>query len=91
MPPPHQGRIVHPPLLGAHAVVACFVKFRTRYLNWTGDYVAHCHKVSHEDIGMMINLRVGETTGDLTCPTDPYAPDPAVPYIDSGAPTRCED
>ena len=68
-----------------------FVKFRTRYLNWTGDYVAHCHKVSHEDIGMMINLRVGETTGDLTCPTDPYAPDPAVPYIDSGAPTRCED
>jgi len=23
VPPPHQGRIVHPPLLGAHAVVAC--------------------------------------------------------------------
>ncbi len=40
---------------------------------------------------MMINLRVGETTGDLTCPTDPYAPDPAVPYIDSGAPTRCAE
>ena len=68
-----------------------YAKFKTRYLNWTGDFVAHCHKVNHEDIGMMMNIRVAPSTGgDLSCPTDPYAPDPAVPYIAPGAPEQCD-
>lgn len=66
-----------------------FVKFKTKYLNWFGDYVAHCHKVSHEDIGMMINVRVGDGA-ELSCPTDPYAPDPAVPFIAADAPEQCD-
>jgi FtsP/CotA-like multicopper oxidase with cupredoxin domain len=68
-----------------------FITFKTRYLNYTGDYVAHCHKVNHEDTGMMVNVRVADNAGALTCPTDPYAPDPSVPYIPDDAPSQCDD
>ena len=30
-----------------------FVKFRSRYPDFTGKYVQHCHVLTHEDIGMM--------------------------------------
>ena len=30
-----------------------FVKFRSRYPDFIGTFVQHCHILTHEDIGMM--------------------------------------
>ena len=31
---------------------------RTRYTRYTGDFVLHCHILSHEDQGMMQRVRI---------------------------------
>lgn len=37
------------------------IKFRTRFLDFTGKYVFHCHNLMHEDMGMMQGVEVIET------------------------------
>lgn len=37
------------------------IKFRTRFLTFTGKYVFHCHNLMHEDMGMMQGVEVVET------------------------------
>ncbi len=34
------------------------VTFRTRFLDFSGRYVMHCHILPHEDTGMMINVNI---------------------------------
>ena len=34
------------------------VRFRTRFLDYTGQFVFHCHILEHEDMGMMRNFRI---------------------------------
>lgn len=36
------------------------VKIRTRYEDFPGDFVMHCHILPHEDAGMMMNMRIVE-------------------------------
>lgn len=35
-----------------------FVKMRTRYQKFTGEFVLHCHILAHEDLGMMQNVKI---------------------------------
>ena len=37
------------------------ITFRTRFQNYTGKYVFHCHNLMHEDMGMMQGVEVTET------------------------------
>ena len=39
------------------------VKFRTRFLTYHGTYVMHCHILIHEDVGMMVNVKVKDPNG----------------------------
>jgi FtsP/CotA-like multicopper oxidase with cupredoxin domain len=34
------------------------VRFRTRFIDFAGRYVMHCHILPHEDTGMMINVNI---------------------------------
>jgi FtsP/CotA-like multicopper oxidase with cupredoxin domain len=34
------------------------VRFRTRFLDYTGQFVFHCHTLQHEDMGMMQAIKV---------------------------------
>jgi FtsP/CotA-like multicopper oxidase with cupredoxin domain len=34
------------------------VRFRTRFTDFTGRYVMHCHILPHEDTGMMLNISI---------------------------------
>jgi len=34
------------------------IRFRTRYADFTGDFVQHCHILDHEDQGMMQRVRI---------------------------------
>ena len=34
------------------------LKIRTRFLIYDGEYVSHCHILVHEDVGMMINVKL---------------------------------
>jgi len=36
----------------------CTAVTRMRFVDWVGPFVAHCHILSHEEQGMMINVRV---------------------------------
>jgi len=49
-----------PPLWGDTAVLPAggSIKFRSRFLDFTGIYVLHCHILDHEDLGMMQNVEV---------------------------------
>jgi FtsP/CotA-like multicopper oxidase with cupredoxin domain len=38
--------------------IAGWYKFRTRFVDFTGAYVQHCHILAHEDRGMMQLLEV---------------------------------
>ncbi len=42
-----------------------YVKIRTRYDRYIGEYVIHCHILDHEDAGMMLNI---EIVPDLKAP-----------------------
>jgi FtsP/CotA-like multicopper oxidase with cupredoxin domain len=50
-----------------------YVLFRHRYLEFTGEYVLHCHFLGHEDRGMMFNVQT-------VCKDDPKSWGKAVPY-----------
>jgi len=40
------------------------LKIRSRFLIYDGEYVTHCHILVHEDVGMMINVRlIGDGVG----------------------------
>jgi FtsP/CotA-like multicopper oxidase with cupredoxin domain len=42
------------------------LKIRSRFLVYPGEFVLHCHILVHEDVGMMVNVKVcGEN--DTTC------------------------
>ena len=49
-----------PPLWGDTVALPAggSVKFRSRFLDFTGTYVLHCHIIDHEDLGMMQNVKV---------------------------------
>jgi FtsP/CotA-like multicopper oxidase with cupredoxin domain len=49
-----------PPLWGDTVVLPAggSVTFRSRFLDFTGEYVLHCHIIDHEDLGMMQNVEV---------------------------------
>ena len=34
------------------------IVFRTRFLDYTGVYMIHCHMMNHEDVGMMQTIEV---------------------------------
>jgi hypothetical protein len=48
---------------GKESVCGCsytgngYVRFLHRYLEFTGEYVLHCHFLGHEDRGMMFNVQ----------------------------------
>ncbi len=50
-----------------------YVLFRHRYLEFTGEYVLHCHFLGHEDRGMMFNVQT-------VCKDDPTKWGKATPY-----------
>jgi len=50
-----------------------YVLFRHRYLEFTGEYVLHCHFLGHEDRGMMFNVQT-------VCKDDPTKWGKSVPY-----------
>ena len=35
-----------------------FVRFRSRFVDFRGQYVMHCHMLAHEDMGMMQMVEV---------------------------------
>jgi FtsP/CotA-like multicopper oxidase with cupredoxin domain len=37
------------------------VTFRSRFLDFTGKYVLHCHMMNHEELGMMQVVEVSDT------------------------------
>jgi FtsP/CotA-like multicopper oxidase with cupredoxin domain len=47
---------------------------RSRYVQYTGDFVIHCHILDHEDQGMMQHVRIAETGAD------PVGLDPELTY-----------
>ncbi|HYH45697.1 MAG TPA: multicopper oxidase domain-containing protein [Thermoanaerobaculia bacterium] len=50
-----------------------YVLFRHRYLEFTGEYVLHCHFLGHEDRGMMFNVQT-------VCKEDPTMIGKSRPY-----------
>jgi FtsP/CotA-like multicopper oxidase with cupredoxin domain len=36
------------------------ITFRSRFLDFTGKYVLHCHMMNHEELGMMQVVEVSE-------------------------------
>ena len=52
-------------------------QIRSRFLIYDGEYVTHCHILVHEDVGMMINVKlVGNGVGP-NVPVHTYPPDAA--------------
>jgi FtsP/CotA-like multicopper oxidase with cupredoxin domain len=43
---------------GAGAVVHGYFKMRTRFVDYNGSYVLHCHILAHEDRGMMLQVNL---------------------------------
>ena len=43
-------------------------KVRSRFLVYNGEYVSHCHLLIHEDVGMMMNVRIN---GNGIAPNQP--------------------
>jgi FtsP/CotA-like multicopper oxidase with cupredoxin domain len=64
---------------GKESVCGCsytgngYVLFRHRYLDFTGEYVLHCHFLGHEDRGMMFNVQT-------VCKDDPTKIGKARPF-----------
>jgi hypothetical protein len=40
-------------------VIPGYFKMRSRFLDYAGSYVIHCHILAHEDRGMMVQVNVG--------------------------------
>ncbi len=58
LPPPPTAPVAPPPA-GSNTVT-----LRQKYLDFTGEYVLHCHYLGHEDQGMMLGIQT-------VCPQDP--------------------
>ena len=57
------------------------LKIRSRFLIYDGEYVTHCHILVHEDVGMMINVKlIGSGVGPNVAVHD--YPDPAKKCIE---------
>ena len=53
------------------------LRIRSRFLIYDGEYVTHCHILVHEDVGMMINVKlIGNGIGPCTA-VHTYPPDAA--------------
>jgi FtsP/CotA-like multicopper oxidase with cupredoxin domain len=53
------------------------LQIRSRFLIYDGEYVTHCHILVHEDVGMMINVKlIGNGVGP-NVPVHTYPPDAA--------------
>ncbi len=46
---------------GAGTVVPGYFKMRTRFVDYNGSYVLHCHILAHEDRGMMLQVNLATT------------------------------
>ena len=58
---------------------------RSRFLIYDGEYVTHCHILVHEDVGMMINVKLNPVPGEkVVLPGQPVHkyPDAAKDCID---------
>jgi FtsP/CotA-like multicopper oxidase with cupredoxin domain len=47
------------PNQGPQVTIPGYFKFRTRFVDYGGSYVLHCHILAHEDRGMMFQVNVG--------------------------------
>ncbi len=58
-----QGNPITDPKTGQQIVVPGYFKMRSRFVDYAGQYVMHCHILAHEDRGMMT---IVEVTPDTT-------------------------
>ena len=47
---------------GTEVLEASYVTMRSRFLDYTGEFVLHCHILGHEDRGMMQNVKIIDGT-----------------------------
>jgi len=45
-------------LTGQQVVIPGYFRMRSRFVDFTGQYVMHCHILAHEDRGMMTVVEV---------------------------------
>jgi len=50
------------------------LKIRSRFLIYDGEYVTHCHILVHEDVGMMINVKLNGAGVGPSTPVHTYPP-----------------
>jgi len=62
------GRLVTLPDGKTTKVIPGYFKMRSRFVDYAGNYVLHCHILVHEDRGMMFTVQV---TGPTTPPSPP--------------------
>ncbi len=53
-----QGNPIIDPKTGKQVVVPGYFRMRSRFVDYTGQYVIHCHILAHEDRGMMTIVQV---------------------------------
>jgi len=53
------------------------LQIRSRFLIYDGEYVTHCHILVHEDVGMMINVKLNGNGVGPNIPVHTYPPDAA--------------
>ena len=52
------GNPINDPKTGTQVIVPGYFKMRSRFVDYTGQYVIHCHILAHEDRGMMTIVQV---------------------------------
>jgi FtsP/CotA-like multicopper oxidase with cupredoxin domain len=62
------------------------LKIRSRFLIYDGEYVTHCHILVHEDVGMMIDVKL---IGDGVGPNEPVHDYPAATKACIDRTSRC--
>jgi FtsP/CotA-like multicopper oxidase with cupredoxin domain len=60
------GNPINDPKTGQQVVVPGYFKMRSRFVDFTGQYVIHCHILAHEDRGMMTVVQVVPFTTPYT-------------------------
>ncbi|HEX8652623.1 MAG TPA: multicopper oxidase family protein [Pyrinomonadaceae bacterium] len=50
-------------------------KVRSRFLVYNGEYVSHCHLLIHEDVGMMVNVKINGKGIGPNQPVTDYPPE----------------
>lgn len=65
------------------------LRIRTRFLNYPGQYVLHCHILIHEDLGMMTNVTIEDDgNGVGPCTTLPTYPPASAACIKNTMPLQ---